>query len=253
MALLVLIGIGIAVLGVVLIVQGVQGRQGNLRTLGGTAVVVGVLVTLLSSAFVVVPAGNVGVVFNVFGGVQDGELGEGFHIVLPFLQQVTLYDIRQQELTLSSSTGDQISSRSSEGLEISVDATILYQVAPTEVARLHQDIGPSYEQVRVRPEVRSQIRDSIAQFEAASLISTERTQVAQLIETALRDCAVDGQRAGAVGVASRRAYSPVDHQCDRGEAGGRAAGPGRREPPAAGRNQRPNGWSSRPKGSATPR
>ena len=185
MGLLILIGLAIAVLGVVLIVQGIQGGQGGLRTLGGTAVVVGVVLAFLSSAFVVVPAGNVGVVFNVFGGVQDSELGEGFHIVLPFLQQVTLYDIRQQELTLSRSNGEEISSRSAEGLEISVDATILYQVVPDAAARLHQDIGTAYEQVRVRPEVRSQIRDSIAQFNAADLISTQRTQVAQLIQDAL--------------------------------------------------------------------
>lgn len=190
MGLLILIGLAIAVLGIVLIVQGVQGGQGNLRTLGGTAVVVGVVLAFLSSAFVVVPAGNVGVVFNVFGGVQDNELGEGFHIVLPFLQQVTLYDVRQQELTLSRSNGDEINSRSSEGLEITVDATILYQVVSDQAARLHQDIGTSYEQIRVRPEVRTQIRDSIAEFNAASLISTERTQVSQLIQTALAEALV---------------------------------------------------------------
>ena len=185
MNVLTLAGLGVVVLGIVLLIQGVQGRQAGLRTLGGGALIAGVIVSFLSLAMVVVPAGNIGVVFNVFGGVQDDELGEGFHIVLPFVQQVTLYDVRQQELTLARETNDQITARSSEGLEITVDATILYQVMGTEAARLHQDIGPSYVEVRVRPEVRSQIRDGISRFNAADLISTERNEVGGIIQTAL--------------------------------------------------------------------
>ena len=187
MNVLTLAGLGVVVLGIVLLVQGVQGRQAGLRTLGGGAVIAGVIVAFLSLAMVVVPAGNIGVVFNVFGGVQDEELGEGFHIVLPFVQQVTLYDVRQQELTLARETNDQITARSSEGLEITVDATILYQVIGTEAARLHQDIGPSYVDVRVRPEVRSQIRDGISRFNAADLISTERNEVGGIIQGALEE------------------------------------------------------------------
>ena len=126
MTLLILVGVVLLIGGIVLIVQGVQSNQPSQRSLGGVAVIAGLVITLLSNAFVVVPAGNAGVVFNVFGGVQDGELPEGFHVILPFIQKVTLYDVRQQELTLSQNTGDQITSRSSEGLEINADATILY-------------------------------------------------------------------------------------------------------------------------------
>lgn len=182
MNVLTLIGFGVVFVGIVLLVQGVQGRQGGLRTLGGGAIIAGVIVAFLSLSMVVVPAGNVGVVFNVFGGVQEDELGEGFHIVLPFLQQVTLYDVRQQEITLARETNDMITARSSEGLEITIDATILYQVVRNEAARLHQDIGPSYVEVRVRPEIRSQIRDGISNFMAAELISTQRNEVGIMIQ-----------------------------------------------------------------------
>ena len=187
MTLLILVGVVLLIGGIVLVVQGVQSNQPSQRSLGGIAVIAGLVITLLSNAFVVVPAGNAGVVFNVFGGVQDGELPEGFHVILPFIQKVTLYDVRQQELTLSQNTGDQITSRSSEGLEINADATILYQVVPTEAAEIHQDIGPSFVDVRVRPEVRSQIRDAIAQFNAAELISTRRQEVSALIEKGLSE------------------------------------------------------------------
>ena len=187
MSLILFLAIGLVVVGVALAVQGLQTERGPVRSLGIGLVLLGLVSAGLSQAFVVVPAGNVGVVFNIFGGVQDDELGEGFHIVLPVLQQVTLYDVRQQELTLSQETGDQVTARSSEGLEINVDATILYQADRNSAARLHQDIGPSYETIRVRPEVRSQIRDAIGQYAAADLISTLRTELQQTVEASLRD------------------------------------------------------------------
>ena len=200
--------LAIIVLGVALAVQGTQTERGPLRSLGVTVTLIGIVAAGLSQAFVVVPAGNVGVVFNVFGGVQDDELGEGFHIVLPLVQQVTLYDVRQQELTLAAESGDQVTARSSEGLEINVDATILYQVQPTEAARLHQDIGPSYEVVRVRPEVRSQIRDAIGQYAAADLISTLRTELQTSVEGSLRD-ALDADNVAVLAVLLRDIRIPT--------------------------------------------
>jgi regulator of protease activity HflC (stomatin/prohibitin superfamily) len=172
----------VVLLGLVALVQGIQGERPGTRSLGSVLIVVGVVGAFLATSIVVVPAGHVGVVFNVFGGVQQDEVGEGVHVVVPVFQQVTLYDARQQELTLAAGTGDQISARSSEGLEITIDVTVLYQIVGSEAARLHQDIGTAYEDVRVRPEVRSQIRDGISEFNAANLISSERDDLQRLIE-----------------------------------------------------------------------
>lgn len=187
MNIVLLVGIALAVLGVGLITQARQlGRPGAARA-GFASILAGAAVAFLSFAFVVIPAGNVGVVFNVFGGVQDDELGEGFHIVLPVLQQVTIYDVRQQELTLATTTGDQINARSSEGLDIGVDVTVIYQVLAPEAARLHQDIGPSYVNIRLRPQIRTAVRDGIAEYNAANLISSQRMELQRNIETALSE------------------------------------------------------------------
>jgi regulator of protease activity HflC (stomatin/prohibitin superfamily) len=185
------IGLAVMLLGLVVVVQGVQGQQPRQRSLGSVLLVVGAVGAFLASSIVVVPAGHVGVVFNVIGGVQQEEVGEGVHVVVPVLQQVTLYDTRQQELTLARARGDQITARSSEGLEIVVDVTVLYQIVGSEAARLHQDIGTSYEEIRVRPEVRSQIRDGISEFDAANLISSERDDLQRVIEENLVDALQD--------------------------------------------------------------
>lgn len=187
MNLLLVIGLALAVLGVAVLVQGVQLQRAPMRLAGVGGILAGGLIAFLSAAIVIVPAGFVGVLFSIFGGVQQDELGEGFHIVVPVVQQVTLYDVRQQEVTLATTTGDQINARSSEGLEIGVDVTVIYQVRRTEAARLHQDIGPSYVNIRLRPQIRTAVRDGIAEFNAADMISTERATLQRGIERELAE------------------------------------------------------------------
>jgi prohibitin 2 len=180
-----LIGLGIIIFGIVLMIQGVQGKQARLRGLGGLTIIVGVLVSFLSNAFVVVPPGRVGVVFNVFGGVQEQEIGEGFHIVLPFLQQVTLMDIRKQSLDFTGA--DEIAALSKEGLQIITDATVIYSVLPSEASLLYQTVGSEFASAIIRPTVRSKVRDAIAGFNAAELISTKRQDLQAQIEASLSE------------------------------------------------------------------
>ncbi|MER3443084.1 MAG: membrane protease subunit, stomatin/prohibitin [Meiothermus sp.] len=177
---LTLIGIALLVLGIVLLVQ--PGR----RSLGGLVAVIGLGVALLSQSFVVIPAGHVGVVFNVFGGVQPTPLGEGFRIVLPGIQNVVLYDARLKEVTLAVPTPgtrqpgpseEAITARSKEGLEIGVDVTVQYRIKRGEAAQLHQNVGPGYVDTLVVPQIRSKVRDAVGLFNAADLISTQRTQL----------------------------------------------------------------------------
>ncbi len=185
MSILLVIGLALAILGFALIVKGVQMQRSEMRLAGIGGVIGGAVIAFLSAAIVVIPAGFVGVLFSVFGGVQQDELGEGLHIVIPVVQQVTLYDVRQQEVTLATATGDQINARSSEGLEIGVDVTVLYQVRRTEAARLHQDIGPGFVNIRLRPQIRTAVRDGISDFNAADMISIERAALQRGIEAEL--------------------------------------------------------------------
>lgn len=179
---LTLIGLGIAIFGLVLIIQGVQGKQGALRSLGGLALVAGIVVAFLSNAFVVVPAGSRGVVFNVFGGVQEQERGEGFHIVLPFLQEVTLFTAREQSVTFAAETNDSIEALSREGLDIGVDTTVRFRIIPDEADSIFQELGTDYVNTLIRPKVRSLVREVVANYNAADLISTQRTAAQEQIK-----------------------------------------------------------------------
>ncbi|WP_038058210.1 prohibitin family protein [Thermus amyloliquefaciens] len=156
----------------------------------------GVLLLVLANSFVVVPAGHVGVVFNVLRGVQPTPLQEGVHFVLPGVQQVILYDARVKEVTLSAPhegerrADTSIRARSKEGLEIGVDVTVQYRILKDQAPRLHQEVGPGYLETLIVPQVRSKVRDAVGQYNAAELISTQRTaletSVIQGLEETLR-------------------------------------------------------------------
>ncbi|AEB12755.1 prohibitin family protein [Marinithermus hydrothermalis] len=184
MELLLILALLIVIGGLALLTQ--PGR----RAVGSALVLGGLLVALVSQSFVVVPAGNVGVVFNVLSGVQDEPLDEGLHFVLPFIQEVILYDARLQEITLSKTASrgglGPIQARSQEGLDIGVDVTVQYRILKAKAPELHREIGPRYRETLIIPQVRSKVRDAVGQFNAADLISTKRTELERSVTEALR-------------------------------------------------------------------
>ncbi|RIH86718.1 HflK protein [Meiothermus luteus] len=186
-----LLGMVLAVLGIFLLSQ-----PGSRRALGAPLLLVGLGLAVLSQSFVVVPAGHVGVVFNIFGGVQPVPLGEGIRVVLPGIQSVVLYDARLKEVTLAkgpapsgtSTPGeDAITARSKEGLEIGVDITVQYRIKRDEAPQLHRNLGPAYLETLIVPQIRSKVRDAVGLFNAAELISTQRTQLEAAVTKELRE------------------------------------------------------------------
>ncbi|GAB5603412.1 prohibitin family protein [Thermus sp. FJN-A] len=166
------------------------------RRYGPSLLGLGALLLVLANSFLVVPAGHVGVVFNVLRGVQERPLPEGVHFVVPGLQQVVLYDARVKEVTLSAphegerKADTSIRARSKEGLEIGVDVTVQYRILKDRAPKLHQEVGPAFLETLIVPQVRSKVRDAVGQYNAAELISTQRTaletSVSQGLEEVLR-------------------------------------------------------------------
>lgn len=183
----------VILLGIVLLVLSLNQKQKTLRTPAIAAIAVGLLGTLLAGAFVIIPAGSVGVVFNNFSGIKPGVLSEGYHFIVPGVDRVTVYEARLQEMTLSRvgeggpSVDESIHARSQEGLEISIDITVQYRIKGQEAAQLHKDVGPDYRSTIIVPQVRSKVRDAVGQFSAADLISTKRTELEGQITERLSD------------------------------------------------------------------
>jgi regulator of protease activity HflC (stomatin/prohibitin superfamily) len=142
-----------------------------------------VLITigLLSSCFVQIDAGHVGVK-SLFGKVQNDILNSGLHFVNP-LVSVKELDIKTMNYTMSgihdegTKTGDDaIRVLTADGLEVTIDLSVLYRVVPADAPKLIREIGENYEDKIVRPITRTRIRDNAVYYEAIALYSTKRDE-----------------------------------------------------------------------------
>jgi regulator of protease activity HflC (stomatin/prohibitin superfamily) len=155
---------------------------------GRGIVVVFVILVIFSimfgSIFVSVGAGEVGVKFNQFGGVENDELGEGLHIVPPWVS-VTKYSVRSETYTMSGVEGegqiegdDQIKALTVEGLTVGLDITVRYRLLSDEVSEVHQNLGTNYAEKIIRPTIRSSIREVVSTKTALQVYGEEREVVA---------------------------------------------------------------------------
>jgi regulator of protease activity HflC (stomatin/prohibitin superfamily) len=128
-----------------------------------------------------VDAGYVGVK-TLFGKVQKETLSSGLHFINP-LMDVTFIDIKTQNYTMSGvhdeglkSGDDAIKVLTADGLEVTIDLSVLYRVNPSETPKLITDIGVNFEDKIVRPITRTRIRDNSVYYDAISLYSTKRDE-----------------------------------------------------------------------------
>ncbi len=170
--LLFLVGIGQAVVSAS---QGRPVRTGIILSIVGLAV--GLLFSIVSSGIIVVSPQERAVVFNIISGdLVEPSLSSGTHIIIPILQSATIYDIAQQEYTMSdiSSEGDQsgedaVVARTRDGQEVRLDITVIYSANQDNVNQIHRRWQIRYEREFVRPTVRSEVRSVVATFTAEGI------------------------------------------------------------------------------------
>lgn len=155
------------------------------------AVLLVVFFSFISSFFVVVQAGETGVA-SLFGRVRDQELSSGFHLKNP-LVKVTKMNVRTKDYTMSvlpnegNKTGDDsISALTKEGLSVDLDITVLYHLIENKASDIYKNIGMKYDEVLIRPEIRSAIREVIAEYEAKDIYSEKRKEATQKIVDRLK-------------------------------------------------------------------
>ncbi len=141
---------------------------------------------VLTKCIVQINAGQIGVK-SLFGKVQNDVLSSGLHFVNPFVE-VQRLDIKTQNYTMSgihdegNQTGDDaIRVLTSDGLEVTIDLTVLYKLLPSEAPRLVRETGVDYTDKIVRPLTRTKIRDNSVYYEAVSLYSNKRDEFQQRI------------------------------------------------------------------------
>ncbi len=137
-----------------------------------------IAVILFSNSFVTVDRGEAGVLWKRFDGgvvIDQPPLGEGFHLIAPW-NKVDIYNIRQQNMFIKD-----MEVLSSNGLEIKLDVSILYQPKVDELGLLHKTKGENYLDVVIIPEMRSAGRSVVGRYTPEQLYSSKRDVIQQEI------------------------------------------------------------------------
>jgi len=133
-----------------------------------------------------VPAGYVGIVYAMDGGVSDDVLTQGWHFVAP-TKQVTLYSVGiEQSYLTSGSNGDSkdddsFEVPSSDGKGLKVDLTFTYRYDADRVTQLFTRFkGQSGKEVRdsfIKPNIISWTKEVTAKYPVTEILGDERANL----------------------------------------------------------------------------
>ena len=143
--------------------------------------VIGVVVlAVLWGSWVIVDSGHVGVV-RVLGAVQPVALDEGFHMKVPFVQDVVQLDVRLRK-------AENDASAASKDLQVvSTQVAVQYSLTGDAMPLTFQRIGPRASVVEtnvIYPAIMESVKSITAQYTAEELV-TRRAEVKVQIQEAI--------------------------------------------------------------------
>ncbi len=152
------------------------------RILGFVFILIGILI----SSIIQINPGEIGVKI-LFGSIQNDVLSSGLHFVNPLLE-IKKLDVKTQNYTMSGINDegqkegdDAIRVLTSDGLEVTIDLTVLYRVVAGDAPKLLKETGSDFRDKIVRPITRTKIRDNAVYYQAVDLFGSKRDEFQQRI------------------------------------------------------------------------
>ena len=142
-----------------------------------------------------IPAGYVGVVYNMSGGIEGETLSQGFKIVAP-TKKVTLYSVGLEQSYLSSEKiGDSRDDESfkiptSDGKTVTVNLEFSYMFDPERVAdtfvRFKGMSGSEIKDTFIKPKVKAWTQEVSANYPVTDIFGDKRTQINEDLDVHLK-------------------------------------------------------------------
>ena len=187
---LIIIGIIVLILSAVLLKN--NPALAKFKPIGRIVGILFILLGIVTASVKQIDAGEVGVKV-LFGSVQNDVMTSGLHFINPLLD-VKRLDIKTQNYTMSGindegnkSGDDAIRVLTSDGLEVTIDLTVLYRVVGSDAPKLLRETGDDYRDKIVRPITRTKIRDNAVYYQAVDLFGNKRDEFQQRIYRSIEE------------------------------------------------------------------
>ena len=133
-----------------------------------------VLFIILCNPFVMVGPGERGIKIRL-GEVQPEVYGEGLHFICPFIQKFRTMDIKTQKDTLNTSV------YTKDIQQARIAYVINYNIQPSKVNKLFQEVGLDYSSKILIPVVEGTIKDIIGKWNAQDLIANREKATDEIL------------------------------------------------------------------------
>jgi regulator of protease activity HflC (stomatin/prohibitin superfamily) len=165
-------------------------------TLAQKLALAGILPVLVALSITVVPDGFAGIRVSQLSGVRPGTLYPGVHFQAPLIDNIVLYDTREQVYSTAASAnpnaksaGEVLTVQAREGLNLGLAVTVRYRLDPSRLATIHQNLTQPVNEQVVRPVVSSIYRQLAPNYLTREIFALKReelrTQAAEAIKTRL--------------------------------------------------------------------
>jgi regulator of protease activity HflC (stomatin/prohibitin superfamily) len=136
---------------------------------------------LLAMSVAMVPEGSGGVRISQISGVQPRTLYPGVHLIIPFVQSIAVYDLRDHLFTTKATSepaakSDVLTVQTREGLTIGLAISVRYRLDPQRLAYIHANLAQPVDSEIVAPVVSTTFRDLAPGYVVREVFSTKRDE-----------------------------------------------------------------------------
>jgi len=136
---------------------------------------------LLALSVSMVPEGSGGVRTSQISGVQQGTLYPGMHLVMPFVQHIAVYDLRDHLFTTNAaaeaaSKNEILTVQTREGLTLGLAVSVRYRLDPQRLGYIHANLAQPVDTEIVAPVVSTAFRDLAPNYVVREVFAVKRDE-----------------------------------------------------------------------------
>jgi regulator of protease activity HflC (stomatin/prohibitin superfamily) len=138
---------------------------------------------LIGWSIAVVPSGAAGVRVNQFAGTRPGTLYPGVHWILPLIENLEIYSIRDSIFTTTMAEDPKNAAvlrvQTREGLTVGLAVAVRYRLDPSKLAYIHANLPEPLEEEMIAPAVSTVFRDIAPAYVVREMFATKRDDIRQ--------------------------------------------------------------------------